>query len=232
MTAWPKGIAMIHDWQPLLLTFKLAAITTLILVVIGVPLAYLIAFGRFRFKSALEALVSMPLVLPPSVLGFYLLLAFSPQHAFGQFIEATIGIKLAFSFEGLVLASVIFSLPFMVHPIQAGFQSLPPSLSEAAFTLGKSRFTTLMRVLLPNIKPSLLSGIVISFAHTIGEFGVVLMIGGSVPGVTKVASIAIYEEVESLNYAAANFYAGVLFAISFAVLLTVYVINKKLLRPL
>ncbi|MDP2795738.1 MAG: ABC transporter permease subunit, partial [Sulfurisoma sp.] len=144
----------------------------------------------------------------------------------------TIGIKLAFSFEGLVLASVIFSLPFMVHPIQAGFQSLPLSLSEAAFTLGKSRFTTLMRVLLPNIKPSLLSGIVISFAHTIGEFGVVLMIGGSVPGVTKVASIAIYEEVESLNYAAANFYAGVLFAISFAVLLTVFVINKILLKPL
>ena len=223
---------MPYDWQPLLLTFRLAAITTLILVIIGVPLAYWLAFSRFRFKSALEALVSMPLVLPPSVLGFYLLLAFSPQHFFGHFVEATIGVKLAFSFEGLVLASVIFSLPFMVHPVQAGFQNLSGSLADAAYTLGKSRFTTLMRVLLPNIKPSLLSGIVISFAHTIGEFGVVLMIGGSVPGVTRVASIAIYDEVESLNYGAANFYAGVLFAISFAVLLTVYVVNKKLLKPL
>jgi molybdate transport system permease protein len=218
------------DWQPLLLTLKLAAVVTAILAVIGVPLAYLLAFGRFRGKSALEALVSMPLVLPPSVLGFYLLIAFSPQQAFGHWLETLFDIRLAFSFEGLVVASVIFSLPFMVHPVQSGFQSLPPSLTEAAYILGKSRLTTLLRVLLPNIRPALLAGGVISFAHTIGEFGVVLMIGGSLPGETKVASIAIYDEVEALNYPAAHFYAGVLFAFSFAVLLTVYAINKNLLR--
>jgi molybdate transport system permease protein len=172
----------------------------------------------------------MPLVLPPSVLGFYLLLAFSPNNAFGKFIDQWFGVRLAFSFEGLVIASVIFSLPFMVHPVQSGFQSLPPSLSEAAYTLGKSRLVTFFRVLLPNIKPSLLAGAVLAYAHTIGEFGVVLMIGGNLPGETRVASIAIYDEVESLNYATANFYAIVLFAICFAILLAVYVFNKRMLR--
>jgi molybdate transport system ATP-binding protein len=159
------------DWEPLLLTLKLAAVVTAILAVIGVPLAYLLAFGRFRGKSALEALVTMPLVLPPSVLGFYLLIAFSPRYAFGHWLETVFDIRLAFSFEGLVVASVIFSLPFLVHPVQSGFQSLPPSLTEAAYILGKSRLTTLLRVLLPNIRPALLAGGVISFAHTIGEFG-------------------------------------------------------------
>lgn len=221
---------MSHDWQPLLLTFRLAAITTLILFVLGIPLAYWIAFTRTRFKPVVETLVSMPLVLPPSVLGFYLLLAFSPQNAFGQWLEQWFNIRLVFSFAGLVIGSVIFSLPFMVHPIQSGFQNLPVSLIEASRTLGKSDSVTLFRVLLPNIKPALLSGAVLSFAHTIGEFGVILMIGGNIPGVTKVASIAIYDEVESLNYAAANFYALVLFAVTFAILLTVYVMNKKLLK--
>lgn len=221
---------MSYDWQPLLLTFRLAAITTLILFVIGIPLAYWIATTRTRFKPVIETLVSMPLVLPPSVLGFYLLLAFSPQNAFGQWLEQWFNIRLVFSFAGLVIGSVIFSLPFMVHPIQSGFQSLPVSLIEASRTLGKSDMVTLFRVLLPNIKPALLSGAVLSFAHTIGEFGVILMIGGNIPGVTKVASIAIYDEVESLNYAAANFYALVLFAITFAILLAVYVMNKKFLK--
>ncbi|HJV84348.1 MAG TPA: molybdate ABC transporter permease subunit [Noviherbaspirillum sp.] len=218
---------MTYDWQPLLLTFRLAAITTLILFLVGIPLAYWIATTRTRFKPVIETLVSMPLVLPPSVLGFYLLLAFSPQHAFGQWLEQWLHVRLVFSFAGLVIGSIIFSLPFMVHPIQSGFQGLPASLVEASRTLGKSDLVTLFRVLLPNIKPALLSGAVLSFAHTIGEFGVILMIGGNIPGVTKVASIAIYDEVESLNYAAANFYAFVLFAISFAILLTVYVVNKK-----
>jgi molybdate transport system permease protein len=221
---------MSYDWQPLLLTFRLAAITTLILFVIGIPLAYWIAHTRTRVKPVIETLVSMPLVLPPSVLGFYLLLAFSPQNAFGQWLEQWFSIRLVFSFAGLVVGSVIFSLPFMVHPIQSGFQNLPGSLVEASRTLGKSDTVTLFRVLLPNIKPALLSGAVLSFAHTVGEFGVILMIGGNIPGVTKVASIAIYDEVESLNYAAANFYALVLFAVTFAILLTVYVMNKKLLR--
>jgi molybdate transport system permease protein len=215
------------DWQPLLLTFRLAGITTVILLAIGVPLAYWIAHTRTRFKPVIETLVSMPLVLPPSVLGFYLLLAFSPQHAFGHWLEHWLHLKLVFSFAGLVVGSVLFSLPFMVHPVQAGFQNLPVSLIEASRTLGKPDHVTLFRVLLPNIKPALLSGTVLSFAHTIGEFGVILMIGGNIPGVTRVASIAIYDEVESLNYAAANFHALVLFALSFAILLVVYLTNRK-----
>jgi len=222
---------MTLDWEPLWLTFKLAALTTLILLIVGVPLAWWLAFTRCRLKAVAETLVSMPLVLPPSVLGFYLLLAFSPQSALGAFLDSQFHLRLVFSFAGLVVGSVIFSLPFMVQPLQAGFQSLPASLAEAAYTLGKSRRQTLFRVLLPNVKPALLSGIVLSFAHTVGEFGVVLMIGGNIPGETRVASIAIFTEVESLNYATANFYAGVLFAVSFVVLMTVYLVNKRYLRP-
>ena len=218
------------DWQPLLLTFRLALTTTLILLVLGIPLAWWMAQTRTRFKPLVEALIGMPLVLPPSVLGFYLLLAFSPRHAFGAWLEQWFHVGLAFSFAGLVVGSVIFSLPFMVQPIQAGFQNLSPSLAEASRTLGKSEAATLFRVLLPNIKPSLLSGVVLSFAHTIGEFGVVLMIGGNIPGVTRVASIAIYDEAESLNYAAANFYALILLTASFAVLLAVYVFNGRRAR--
>ena len=223
---------MNYDWQPLILTFKLAGITTLILCLIGIPFAWWLSQTRTRIKPALEALVSMPLVLPPSVLGFYLLLAFSPLHWFGGTLEHLAGIKLAFSFTGLVVASVIFSFPFLVHPVQSGFQNLLPSLGEAAWTLGKSRWQTFLYVLLPNIRPSLLSGIVLAFAHTIGEFGVVLMIGGNMPGETRVASIAIYDEVESLNYAAANFYALVLFAVCFSILLGVYLFNRKSLMRL
>jgi molybdate transport system permease protein len=220
---------MHYDWQPLLLTFKLAGVTTFILCLIGIPFAWWLAYTKVRFKPVLEALVSVPLVLPPSVLGFYLLLAFSPMHWFGRFVEQIAGLKLAFSFEGLVLASVIFSFPFLVHPVQSGFQNLPAALTEAAYTLGKSRWQTFLRVLLPNIKPSLMAGIVLSFAHTVGEFGVVLMIGGNLPGKTRVASIAIYDEVESLNYDVANFYALVLFGVCFTILLTVYLLNRKLL---
>lgn len=219
------------DWEPLLLTFKLAALTTAILCLLGIPLAWWLAFTRCRLKAVAETLVAMPLVLPPSVLGFYLLLAFSPQSALGAFLDSHFHLRLVFSFSGLVIGSVLFSLPFMVQPVQSGFQSLPASLAEAAYTLGKSRLQTLAFVLLPNIKPALLSGVVLSFAHTVGEFGVVLMIGGNIPGETRVASIAIFTEVEALNYATANFYAGVLFAVSFVVLLTVYLVNKRFLRP-
>jgi molybdate transport system permease protein len=220
------------DWGPLLLTFKLAAITTLILFLLGLPLAYSLAFSRSRFKPLFEASVSMPLVLPPSVLGFYLLLAFSPQQGLGLWLAQSFDIRLVFSFAGLVIASVIFSLPFMVHPLQSGLQNIPYSLVEASRTLGKSDLHTLFRVLLPNIKSSVLAGIVMTFAHTIGEFGVVLMIGGNIPGVTKVASIAIYDEVESLNYAAAHTYALLLSLISFAVLLLVYTNNRRAALPL
>lgn len=218
---------MTPDWQPLLLTFKLASLTTAILLGVGVPFAWWLANTRIRFKPVVEALVAMPLVLPPSVLGFYLLLAFSPQHWFGHWLDRVAGLRLAFSFEGLVVASVIFSFPFLVHPIQAAFQNLPRSLVEAAQVLGKAPWKIFLRVVLPNIKPALLSGTVLAFAHTVGEFGVVLMIGGNLPQETRVASIAIYDEVESLNYAAANFYAGSLFLLSFAILLLVYFINRR-----
>lgn len=218
------------DWAPLILTFKLALVTTIILLLISVPLAYWLTLSKSRIKPVIETLVSMPLVLPPTVLGFYFLVAFSPGNAFGSWLNNWLGIKLVFSFAGLVIASVIYSLPFMVHPIQSGLSALPASLSEAAFVLGKSKWTTLLKVQLPNIKKSLLTGIVLAFAHTVGEFGVVLMIGGSIPGKTKVASIAIYDEVEALNYAAANFYSTILFVITFCILLLVYLINGGYLK--
>lgn len=221
---------MEFDWSPLVLTLKLASVTTAILLIIGIPLSYWLSYSKFRFKFIIEALVSMPLVLPPSVLGFYLLIVFSPQNFFGEFLDKTLGLQFVFSFEGLILSSVIFSLPFMVHPIVSGFSSVPNNLIEAAQTLGKSKFTILKKVLLPNIKPALLSGIVLSFAHTIGEFGVVLMIGGNIPGQTRVASIAIYDEVEALNYDTANKYAMILFVISFSILIVVNYFNKKMVR--
>ena len=213
------------DWQPLILTFKLAFITTVLLLIIGIPVGYWLAYSKRRIKPVIETLVSMPLVLPPTVLGFYLLVAFSPSNTFGAWLRDWFGIQLVFSFSGLVIASVIYSLPFMVQPIQSGFTHLSPSLREAAYVLGKSKLTTLFKVLLPNIKPSLLTGTVLAFAHTIGEFGVVLMIGGNIPGQTKVASIAIYDEVESLNYGTANTYSLILFFITFGILLVVYLIN-------
>src|SRR5674476_750210 len=194
------------------------------------PLAYWLAYTKSRIKPIVETLVSMPLILPPTVLGFYLLIAFSPANDFGSFLSNWFGIKLIFSFEGLVIGSVIYSLPFMVHPIQSGFSNLTASISEASYVLGKSRSTTLFKVLLPNIKPSLLTGIVLAVAHTIGEFGVVLMIGGNIPGRTKVASIAIFDEVESLNYSNANWYSFILFAITFIILLTVFLINGGYLK--
>ena len=216
--------------ETMLLTFKLAGVTTFLLLLIGVPLGYFLAFSRSRFKPVYEAIVSMPLVLPPSVLGFYMLVFFSPQNAFGMWLEEVLDLRLVFSFEGLVVASIIFSLPFMVHPIQSGFSSLPRNLVDAAYTLGKSRLNTLWHVLLPNIRASVLTGVVISFAHTVGEFGVVLMMGGNIAGETRVASIAIYDEVEALNYSLANRYALTLFLISFVILLFVYAINKHFLK--
>ncbi|WP_456312277.1 molybdate ABC transporter permease subunit [Pseudomonas shirazensis] len=213
--------------EPLWLTAKLALITTLILLVVAIPLCYWLAYSRFRFKAVVEALISLPLVLPPSVLGFYLLIAFSPENAFGKFLSDYFDLRLVFTFKGLVVASVLYSLPFMVNPILSGLKSLPSALQEASFTLGKSRFTTLTKILLPNIKASLITGIIMTFAHTLGEFGVVLMVGGSIPEETKVVSIAIYEEVESMNYHSANVYAGILFIFSFSILLIVHLINNK-----
>jgi molybdate transport system permease protein len=215
------------DLYPLWLTFKLAFITTCILLLIAVPLSYWFAYTRAKFKPVAEVIIALPLVLPPSVLGFYLLLAFSPENAFGKFLDHYFNLRLVFTFEGLVIGSVLYSLPFMINPVLAGLKNLPASLSEAAFTLGKSKFTTLTKVLLPNIRASILTGIVMSFAHTIGEFGVVLMIGGSLPKETKVVSVAIYDEVQSMNYPGANMYAAILLAFSFFILLALYIINHK-----
>ncbi|MDR6845397.1 molybdate ABC transporter permease subunit [Flavobacterium granuli] len=215
------------DFDPLWLTAKLAFVTTLILLLLAIPLCYWLAYSRFRFKAVIEAIISLPLVLPPSVLGFYLLVAFSPQNAFGKFLSDYFDLRLVFTFQGLILASVLYSLPFMVNPILSGLKNLPVSLQEASFTLGKSRFSTILKIILPNIRPSLLTGIIMTFAHTVGEFGVVLMVGGSIPKETKVVSIAIYEEVESMNYDNANVYAGILFVFSFSILLTVHLINNK-----
>ena len=218
------------DWQPLWLSLRLALITTTILLVLAIPLGYWLAYSRQRWKIAAEAIISLPMVLPPTVLGFYLLLAFSPSQGFGRWLDHHFNIRLAFTFPGLVIASLFYSLPFTVNPIVAGFRTLPADLRNASRTLGKSDWTTLVRILLPNIRASLITGAVLSFAHTIGEFGVVMMIGGGIPGQTRVASVALYDEVQSMNPAAANRYALVLLAFSFIILLLVYGINQQAVK--
>lgn len=215
------------DLEPLWLTARLATLTTLVLLAVGVPLAALLAHSRSRWRPLAETLVAMPLVLPPSVLGFYLLLAFSPAGALGAWLRDALGVQLVFSFAGLVVGSTLFSLPFMVQPVQTALAALPPSLREASTTLGKSRLHTFWRVELPCIRPALIAAVVMSFAHTVGEFGLVLMLGGNIPGVTRVASIAIYNEVEGLNYAAAHVYAAVLVAFSFSVVLAVHLLRRR-----
>lgn len=211
----------------LLLTGKLAGWTTTILFIIGFPIAYLLAYQRFWFKSLVEAIISIPMVLPPTVLGFYMLVAYSPQNAFGGFLEKYLDVRLAFSFEGVLLASVVFSLPFMIQPLQNGLTAMPISFREAAYTLGKSKTETFFRVLIPNMIPSIVTALAMTFAHCIGEFGVVIMVGGNMPGETRVASIAIYDEVQALNYDVANQYSLVLFLISLAILTLIYSINGK-----
>jgi len=214
------------DLAPITLTLKLALITTALLLVFGLPLAWWLSRGRSLGKIIVEAIITMPLVLPPSVLGFYLLLAFSPQHGMGKWLHDTFDIQFVFSFKGLVLASVIYSMPFMIGPIKSALQQLPLSLEQASYSLGKSKWQTFIKVLLPNIKPSLLTAMVLTFAHTLGEFGVVLMIGGNIPGVTRVASIAVYESVEQMDYHSANVYSFILFAITFILVIGVFVFNK------
>lgn len=214
------------DLSPIWLTLKLAAITTLLLLVMGLPVAWWLSKGRSFVKTIIEAIITMPLVLPPSVLGFYLLLAFSPQHGAGKWLQDTFDIQFVFSFKGLVLASFIYSMPFMIGPIKSALQQLPASLAQASYTMGKSRRETFIKVLLPNIKPSLFTAMVLTFAHTLGEFGVVLMIGGNIPNVTRVASIAVYDSVERMDYAAANSYSLILLSITFVMVISVFVFNK------
>jgi len=218
------------NFEPFVLSFKLASLTALILFCIALPLAWYLSQTKSRAKPFIEALTALPIVLPPSVLGFYILWALSYNSPIGAFFENTLGVKLVFSFTGLVVASCFYSLPFMVQPLQNGFESLNKNMLEASYIAGKSKFTTLFRVALPNMKPALLTAIIITFAHTVGEFGVVLMVGGSIPGETKVASVAIYEMVEIMDYKVAHIYSAIMLGISFLVLLSVYLFNARQTR--
>ena len=214
------------DFEPFLLSFKLAGITTLILFIIAMPISWWLSQTKCKCKPFVEAVTSLPIVLPPSVLGFYILFALSQNSPIGAFFEETFGIKLVFNFTGLVIASCFYSFPFMVQPLQGGFESLNKNMLEASYMAGKSRFQTLWRVALPNIKPAVLTALIVTFAHTVGEFGVVLMVGGSIPGETKVASVAIYEFVEVMDYSQAHVYSIIMLVMSFVVLLGVYMFNQ------
>ncbi|SDJ89919.1 molybdate ABC transporter permease subunit [Microbulbifer yueqingensis] len=207
------------DIGALWLTLRLAAITTLLLLLIGVPLAWKLSHWQSRWRHAVEVIITLPLVLPPTVLGFYLLLAFSPNYAPGRWLAESFGQPLVFSFTGLVIASVIYSLPFMVQPLLASFSQNGRRLTSAAAALGMPPLAALLRVLLPASRPAIISACALSFAHTLGEFGVVLMIGGAIPGETQVVSIALYQHVEAMEYGAAHRLALVLVAVTTALLL-------------
>ena len=215
------------EFEPFILSFKLAGITTLILFFISLPLAWYLSQTKSKSKPFLEALTALPIVLPPSVLGFYILVALSQNSPLGEFFDDVFGIKLVFNFTGLVIASCFYSLPFMVQPLQGGFESINKNMLEASYIAGKSKLETIFKVALPNMKPAVITAIIITFAHTVGEFGVVLMVGGSIPGETKVASVAIYEMVEIMDYSSAHIYSAIMVVISFLVLLSVYVFNSR-----
>ncbi|HEX4999758.1 MAG TPA: molybdate ABC transporter permease subunit [Terriglobia bacterium] len=215
------------NWEALGISLELAALTSLTLAVIAIPLGYWLAFSRFRFKFLIEAVVALPLVLPPTVLGFYVLVALGARSPIGQWYETWTGHGLAFTFEGLVIASTLYSLPFAVQPVAAAFGAVDRRLIEASWTLGVSRSGTFWRVIAPQSWAGLVTGAVLSFAHTLGEFGVVLMVGGNIPGVTRTLSIAIYDDVQSLNYAGAAVTSAALLAISFSILAVVYAVNQR-----
>ncbi len=213
--------------ETLLLTGKLALWTTLILFVIGMPIAYVLAYRKFFARSFVEALISIPMVLPPIVLGFYLLLLYNPTSPFGAWWEVTFGSRLAFSFEGILIGSVIFGLPIMIQPLRSGFAGIPRNLSDAAETLGKSKVSIFFNILIPNMIPSIITSVALTFAHCIGEFGVIVMVGGNIPQETRVASIAIYDLVQSLQYDEANRYSLVLFLIAVVILTLIYSLNNR-----
>ena len=213
--------------EALLLSARLALSVSAILFVVGVPLAYWLAYSRWRWKFLLEAVVALPLVLPPTVLGFYMLLAMGPRGALGKLWSAAFGRGLAFTFAGLVIASVLYSLPFAVQPLIASFETIDRKLLDASAVLGAGRLRTFFRVVLPLSIPGVITAVVLSFAHTLGEFGVVLMVGGNLPGVTRTVSIDIYDRAQSLDYAGASHTALLLLLISFAILSAVYGINRS-----
>jgi molybdate transport system permease protein len=215
------------DTQALALSVRLALVVCAALLVIGVPIAYWIAFSRWRWKFLIESVVALPLVLPPTVLGFYVLLAIGARSPIGRAWSSWFDHGLAFSFEGLVVASILYSLPFAVQPFAAAFAQVDRALLEASATLGASRFRTFARVVLPLSRDGIITGVVLSFAHTIGEFGVVMMVGGNLAGITRTVSVAIYDDVQALNYARANSTALVLVLFSVSVLAIVYALNRR-----
>ena len=214
-------------FQPMWLSIQLATFTTAILILIGTPVAWWLSQTRTRWKPAVQAVVAMPIVLPPTVLGFYLLILLGPDGAIGSWWVQLTGSALTFSFTGLVIASCVYSLPFAVQPMQNAFESLPRQYLERAWTLGASRLDAFFSVVVPLSVRGFVSGIVLSFAHTLGEFGVVLMVGGNIPGETRVVSIAIYDHVESLNYAAAHRMSLALIGFAFVVLVAMFVLNRR-----
>ena len=215
------------DYTPLIVTFKLAMLTVFILLVIGIPFSWWLAKTKSRFKPFLESLTALPLILPPTVLGFYLLILMGQDGPLGILWMDVTGTPLAFSFTGLVIASCIYSLPFVIQPLQTAFEKLDYKLIEAAYTLGASRIRTFSFVVIPMIRRGFITALVLGFAHTVGEFGVVLMVGGNIPGETQVISIAIYESVETLDYATAHWMSLGLLIFSMLVLLVVYSLNRK-----
>lgn len=216
------------ELSPLILTIKLAAITTLILLVIGTPVAWWLANTKIKVKPVIEAVVALPIVLPPTVLGFYMLVVLGPQGWFGSWWFELTGQTLTFNFSGLVIASVVYSLPFVVQPIQNAFESIGHDMMETAHTLGAKPLDAFFTVAVPLAKRGFLTGGVLGFAHTLGEFGVVLMVGGNIPGETRVVSIAIYDHVETLEYGQAHTLSAILLAVAFITMLLMYVINHRL----
>lgn len=215
------------DLTPFFISFKLAIIVTIALFFISLPLAWYLSQSKSKIKPFLEAMTALPIVLPPSVLGFYILWTLSYNSPIGHFFQDYFNVRLVFSFYGLVVASCFYSLPFMVQPLQSGFESLNKNMLEASYICGKGKLQTLFKIAIPNIKPSLITALIVTFAHTVGEFGVVLMVGGSIPGQTKVASVAIYEFVEVMDYTNAHIYSGIMVFMSFLTLLGVYIFNQK-----
>ena len=215
------------NWQAIVLSLKLAICAAGILLVVGMPIAYWITFSRWRWKFLIEAVVALPIVLPPTVLGYYILVGLGPRNLPGKLWQSLFGHTLPFTFSGLLVASVLYSLPFALQPFSAGFETVDRRLIEAAWTLGASRLATFFRVILPLSAAGAMTGVVLSFAHTIGEFGVVLMVGGNIPGVTRTISIDIYDQTQAGNYAVANRTSLVLLLFSFLVLSIIYGTNRR-----
>ena len=216
-----------YDLSALLVTIKLASITTVILILVGTPIAWWLSQTRFKFKAVIEAIIALPLILPPTVLGFYLLMTLGTNGPIGNFLESLGGSSIAFTFTGLVVGSVIYSLPFVVQPLQNSFGSIGKQPMEVAATLGASKLDRFFTVAVPLARSGFITAIVLGFAHTVGEFGVVLMIGGNIPGETGVLSIAIYDHVEAMEYGQAHILAGGLLVLSFVMLLVVYIFNRR-----